>query len=223
MPLRASCPNCSAVLNIPDGAAGRAVECTVCRTTFSAPTTAARPVLEATAVTRKRDDERPSRKRQRPEVKPSVLPYVLVGGGIGLVVLLGVGFGIYQRTSAHADPSGKNDASAEPSPVSIAVSGQRFTILSAHRSMLAIEVEFNVEGNPGPPYDLVVELGGESFQYRLTAHDTTPGRHRVPLTLTAFGSRGNQPGAKLEVWIEERLVDAFDPGGRIASNKVTVD
>src|SRR5438552_15001356 len=41
MPVRANCPSCKAVLNIPDDVAGHVVQCTVCKTTFTAPTVSA--------------------------------------------------------------------------------------------------------------------------------------------------------------------------------------
>jgi hypothetical protein len=275
MPIRAKCPSCKAVLNIPDDVAGHVVQCTGCTATFTAPAVAtpmmARPVVAKPAPAaarfgartsnrfddlddpvrtrrRRRDDDdsdlddRPNRKKKSRKKGESILPFVLAVGGLILVVLIGLGFGAYYlfiKNSNNAAKSGGavpvqsgppqgNNAGGQPAPQG----GNLFTINSARKSMgrmpldTGVDIEFTAHPGAGPMYTLVVQMGEDSFIYDLKPFETTPGQHRLSLRLNAFGPRFGRMGGgggAMEVWVEERQFGAFGGGGRIVSNKLTVN
>jgi len=143
MPIRANCPNCKAVLNIPDDVAGHVVQCTGCTATFTAPAVAtpamARPVVARPAARfgsrttnryddlddpvrtrrRRRDDDdsdlddRPIRKKKARKKGESALPFILAGGGLLLLVLVGLGFGVYYLFFKHSENVAKGGGAVQ--------------------------------------------------------------------------------------------------------------
>lgn len=228
MAMLAHCPQCKAVLNIPDDVAGHTVQCTACATTFTAPVAPvlamAKPVTAKASRARRRLedddsdlDDRPVRKRNGRKAA-NVWPFVLIGGALLLVLLVGVGFGVYYLTGRKAGgPGGLGLAPGMPFEITSARKTSGRTPLDS-----GIEVEFTAHAGAGPMSVLVVKAGDDTYTYNLTPMESTPGQHRLSLRLTMFGPRFGRGGGPSEVWIEDRGV-GFGGGGRILSNRLSVD
>jgi hypothetical protein len=186
-------------------------------------------------------DDRPIRKKKPRKKGESILPFVLAGGGLILVVLIGLGFGAYYLFVKNSNNAAKgggavpvqsgpvqgNNAGGQPAPQG----GNLFTINSARKTTgrmpldTGVDIEFTAHPGAGPMYTLVVQMGEDSFIYDLKPFETTPGQHRLQLRLNTFGPRfGRMGGGAMEVWVEEKHFGAFGGGGgRIVSNKLTVN